>query len=51
MLGYEEEIESLNSNLDRKNEFIVALQDEIKIKSQERAHFINQLELSSEKIK
>lgn len=51
MIGYEEEIESLNNNLDRKNEFIVALQDEIRVKSQERVHFISQLEKSSDKMR
>merc|ERR1711971_1508473 len=33
MLGYEEEIESLNANLDAKNDFISALQDEIREKN------------------
>ena len=44
MLGYEEEIESLNANLDAKNDFISALQDEIREKNNATKCFLSQLD-------
>jgi len=46
MLDYEEEIESLNANLDTKNEFITALQREIQEKSNDSNCFLTQLDNS-----
>jgi len=51
MLSYEEEIESLNANLDNKNEFITALQHEIQEKTTDSEYFIDQLEHSTSIIK
>ena len=51
MASYEEEIESLNCNLDRKSEFIVALQEEIKTKGQESNELIKQLDRSASQIR
>ena len=51
MASYEEEIESLNCNLDRKSEFIVALQEEIKTKGQESNELIKQLDRSASRIR
>ena len=51
MLGYEEEIESLNANLDAKNDFISALQDEIREKNNETKCFLTQLDNRASAIK
>ena len=51
MLGYEEEIESLNANLDAKNDFISALQDEIRDKNNETKCFLSQLDNRASVIK
>lgn len=51
MLGYEEEIESLNANLDAKNDFISALQDEIREKNNETKCFLSQLDNRASVIK
>ena len=48
---YEDEIESLNANLDAKNEFITALQDNMKEKNVESEYLEDQLEKSREVIK
>ena len=47
MLGYEEEIESLNANIDAKNDFISALKNEILEKKNDSHYFLNQLDNSS----
>ena len=47
MLGYEEEIESLNANIDAKNDFISALKNEILEKKNDSHYFLNQLERNS----
>ena len=46
----EDEIESLNSNLDAKNEFIVALQAEVQDKNKETSFLLSQLDKSKEAI-
>lgn len=51
MLDYEEEIESLNANLDTKNEFISALQKEIQQKNNDSNCFLTQLDNSRSIIK
>ena len=51
MLTYEEEIESLNANLDAKNDFISALQDEIKEKKNDTKYFLSQLDNRASVIK
>ena len=51
MLGYEEEIESLNANLDAKNDFISALQDEIREKNNATKCFLSQLDNRASAIK
>ena len=51
MSEYEDEIESLNSNLDAKNDFIVALEQSIDEKNKESQFLVMQMEKSREVIK
>ena len=51
MTECEEEIESLNSNLDSKNEFISALQMDNTNKREETEYLVNQLQKSNNVVK
>ena len=51
MTECEEEIESLNSNLDTKNEFISALQRDNANKREETEYLVNQLQKSNNVVK
>ena len=51
MTECEEEIESLNSNLDTKNEFIFALQKDVNNKREETEFLVSQLHNSNNIIK
>ena len=51
MTECEEEIESLNSNLDTKNEFISALQKDVNNKREETEFLVSQLQNSNNVIK
>ena len=51
MTECEEEIESLNSNLDAKNEFISALQRDNTDKREETEYLVNQLQKSNNVVK
>ena len=51
MTECEEEIESLNSNLDTKNEFVSALQKDVNNKREETEFLVSQLHNSNNIIK
>ena len=51
MTECEEEIESLNSNLDTKNEFISALQRDNANKKEETEYLVNQLQKTNNVVK